>query len=119
MEPIEEEGKQHLTFTCPSRGLIGFRSAFATLTRGSGLMHRAFSCYGPYQGTLDRVRKGALVSMAGAQLACHPEPFMCACHTAYTLHAKHDPIRIVRIGHVLILSSARSALARRHPGCTS
>lgn len=75
MEPIEGEGKQHLTFTCPSRGLIGFRSAFATLTRGSGLMHRAFSCYGPYQGPLDRVRKGALVSMAGAPLACHPDLF--------------------------------------------
>lgn len=65
MEPIEGEGKQHLTFSAPSRGLIGFRSQFATLTRGSGLMHRAFAEYREYAGPLDRVRKGALVAMAG------------------------------------------------------
>jgi hypothetical protein len=41
-------------------------SQFATLTRGAGLMHRAFSQYRAYAGPLDRVRKGALVSMAGA-----------------------------------------------------
>lgn len=65
MEPVEGESKQHLSFAAPSRGLIGFRSQFATLTRGAGLMHRAFSEYRPYAGPLDRVRKGALVSMAG------------------------------------------------------
>ena len=26
MEPVEGEGKQHLNFAAPSRGLIGFRS---------------------------------------------------------------------------------------------
>lgn len=71
MEPMEGEGKQHLTFTCPSRGLIGFRSAYATLTRGSGLMHRAFSSYGPYQGHLDQLRKGAMVSMADGKTTLH------------------------------------------------
>lgn len=77
MEPMEGEGKQHLTFTCPSRGLIGFRSAFATLTRGSGLMHRAFSCYGPFQGAMDQLRKGAIVSMAGAALSfSNPRSFV-------------------------------------------
>jgi hypothetical protein len=30
-------------------------------------MHRAFSQYRAYAGPLDRVRKGALVSMAGAR----------------------------------------------------
>lgn len=65
---MEGEGKQQLSFTCPARGLIGFRSAFATLTRGSGLMHRAFSCYGPFQGAMDQLRKGAIVSMAGGPL---------------------------------------------------
>lgn len=62
---MEGEGKQKLVFLCPSRGLIGFRSAFATLTRGSGLMHRAFVEYGAFRGVADRVRKGVLVSMAG------------------------------------------------------
>ena len=46
---VQVEGKQKLVFECPSRGLIGFRAVFATLTRGSGIMHRAFSAYGPYR----------------------------------------------------------------------
>ena len=43
MLPLETEGKQRLVFECPSRGLIGFRSAFATITRGTGVLHRAFA----------------------------------------------------------------------------
>lgn len=61
---LEAEGKQRLTFNVPSRGLIGFRSAFATATRGSGLLHRAFLEYGAFRGALDRVRKGVLISTA-------------------------------------------------------
>jgi hypothetical protein len=34
-------------------------------------MHRAFSQYRAYAGPLDRIRKGALVSMAGAALRRH------------------------------------------------
>ncbi len=67
MTTLENEGKQRLAFLCPSRGLIGFRPAFATLTRGSGLMHRAFHEYGSFRGHMDRVRKGVLISMAGAR----------------------------------------------------
>ena len=65
MVPLNVVGKQRLVFEAPSRGLIGFRSAFATLTRGTGILHRAFSRYGPYRGPLDGVRKGVLISMAG------------------------------------------------------
>jgi hypothetical protein len=43
---------------------------FATLTRGAGLMHRAFLEYRAYAGPLDRIRRGALVSMAGAMPCC-------------------------------------------------
>lgn len=43
MQPLEHEGKQRLVFECPSRGLIGFRSAFAGITRGTGALHRAFA----------------------------------------------------------------------------
>ena len=50
MVPLNVAGKQRLVFEAPSRGLIGFRSAFATLTRGTGILHRAFSRYGPYKG---------------------------------------------------------------------
>ena len=67
MVPLGEgTNKQRLVFEAPSRGLIGFRSAFATLTRGTGILHRAFAAYGPYKGPMDGVRKGVLISMAGA-----------------------------------------------------
>ena len=67
MVPLADSaGRQRLVFEAPSRGLIGFRSAFATLTRGTGILHRAFAAYGRYRGAIDGVRKGALISTAGA-----------------------------------------------------
>ena len=48
------------------------RSLFATLTRGSGMLHRAFQTYGHYKGPLDKVRKGVLISMAGPLLLLQP-----------------------------------------------
>lgn len=35
--------RQRLVFEVPARGLIGFKSIFASITRGEGLMQRAFS----------------------------------------------------------------------------
>ncbi|KAI0492580.1 hypothetical protein KFK09_026853 [Dendrobium nobile] len=35
-------GRTRMSLTCPSRGLVGYRSVFSTDTRGSGFMHRAF-----------------------------------------------------------------------------
>jgi hypothetical protein len=43
MEPASDAGRQRLVFDAPSRGLIGFRAAFAAITRGSGTLNRAFS----------------------------------------------------------------------------
>ncbi len=85
MKPIEVEGKQRLTFVAPSRGLIGFRSLFATLTRGSGMLHRAFQSYGHYKGPLDKVRKGVLISMAGQALvnSCTFSAVPCAATATF------------------------------------
>jgi hypothetical protein len=46
MLPLEGEGRQRLVFEAPARGLIGFRAAFAAVTRGTGVLHRAFSRWG-------------------------------------------------------------------------
>ncbi|XP_050248422.1 uncharacterized protein LOC126695641 isoform X2 [Quercus robur] len=35
-------GRTRLSLTCPSRGLVGYRSVFSSDTRGTGFMHRAF-----------------------------------------------------------------------------
>ncbi|MCK5041550.1 MAG: translational GTPase TypA [Sphingomonadales bacterium] len=56
-------GKTKIVFSCPSRGLIGYLGEFLTDTRGTGLMHRAFSEYGPHQGPIRGRRHGVLISM--------------------------------------------------------
>ena len=55
-------GKSRITFKAPSRGLIGYQSQFLTDTRGTGLMNRLFSEYGPYKGDITGRRNGALIS---------------------------------------------------------
>ncbi|XP_042057204.1 50S ribosomal subunit assembly factor BipA-like [Salvia splendens] len=56
-------GRTRVCLTCPSRGLVGYRSVFNSDTRGTGFMHRAFLSYEKYRGPLGNVRKGVLVSM--------------------------------------------------------
>lgn len=60
----ESVGRTRLTFACPSRGLVGYRSVFNTETHGTGFMHRSFLNYTKFRGPLGNVRKGVLVSMA-------------------------------------------------------
>ncbi|MCO5571830.1 hypothetical protein L7F22_025578 [Adiantum nelumboides] len=67
----ESAGRTRLTFTCPSRGLVGYRSVFNTETHGTGFMHRAFLNYENYRGPLGNVRKGVLVSMAAGTITAH------------------------------------------------
>ncbi|XP_034701051.1 50S ribosomal subunit assembly factor BipA-like [Vitis riparia] len=43
MGPVAgSEGRTRISMTCPSRGLVGYRSVFSSDTRGTGFMHRAF-----------------------------------------------------------------------------
>lgn len=53
----------HLEFSAPTRGLIGYRSAFITNTKGEGVMVRSFDSYKPYVGPISRRKNGVLVSM--------------------------------------------------------
>ena len=58
-------GRVRLDYLIPTRGLIGFRSEFLTVTSGTGLIYHAFDRYGPrVAGDLGRRVNGALVSMA-------------------------------------------------------
>ncbi len=58
-----ENNQAHLEFSAPTRGLIGYRSAFITNTRGEGIMVRSFDEYKPYVGEITRRKNGVLVSM--------------------------------------------------------
>ncbi len=53
----------HLEFSAPTRGLIGYRSAFITNTKGEGIMIRSFEDYKPYVGDITGRKNGVLVSM--------------------------------------------------------
>ena len=56
-------GKTRLTFSAPSRGLIGYHGEFLSDTRGTGIMNRLFEKYGPYKGKIEGRQNGALISM--------------------------------------------------------
>jgi GTP-binding protein len=55
-------GKTRLTFTGPSRGLIGYHGEFLSDTRGTGIMNRLFSHYGPWKGAIPGRANGVLIS---------------------------------------------------------
>ena len=55
-------GNMHLEFHIPTKGLIGFRSAFLTATRGEGMMNTIFLGYEAWQGDITSTRNGALVA---------------------------------------------------------
>ena len=70
MEP-DGKGRIKLEFIAPSRGMIGFRSHFLTMTSGSGILTSIFDHYGPAKpGEVAKRQNGVLVSMtSGKSLA--------------------------------------------------
>ncbi|SEA14718.1 translational GTPase TypA [Microbulbifer marinus] len=86
MEP-DGKGRVRLTFIVPSRGMIGFRSQFLTLTSGSGIMTSIFDHYGPVKaGDVAKRINGVLVSMVKGKTL------------AYALYALQDRGRLF-LGH--------------------
>jgi GTP-binding protein len=64
MQP-DGKGRIRMDFVMPSRGLIGFRTEFMTLTSGTGLMYHTFSHYGDFKGgTIGLRNNGVLISNA-------------------------------------------------------
>ena len=55
-------GKTRITFSAPSRGLIGYHGEFLSDTRGTGIMNRLFEKYGPYKGAIEGRPVGVLIS---------------------------------------------------------
>jgi len=60
-------GKTRITFSAPSRGLIGYHGEFLSDTRGTGIMNRVYEKYGPYKGTIEGRSVGVLISMEQGQ----------------------------------------------------
>ncbi len=55
-------GKTRITFSAPSRGMIGYHGEFLSDTRGTGIMNRLFEKYGPHKGRIDGRKNGVLIS---------------------------------------------------------
>lgn len=57
------KGRVRLDYTIPSRGLIGFRTEFITVTSGTGLIYHTFSHYSPViPSEIGRHRNGVLIA---------------------------------------------------------
>ncbi|ODC04289.1 GTP-binding protein TypA [Terasakiispira papahanaumokuakeensis] len=66
------KGRVRLDFIIPSRGLIGFRGLFMTLTSGSGILTSIFDHYGPLaEGAMEHRNNGVLVSMAKGKVLAY------------------------------------------------
>jgi GTP-binding protein len=55
-------GKTRITFSAPSRGLIGYHGEFLSDTRGTGIMNRLYEKYGPHKGKIEGRKNGVLIS---------------------------------------------------------
>ena len=61
---MDGKGRVRLKFIIPTRGLIGFRSMFLSMTSGTGMMNHVFDHYGPVKmGDIGSRKNGVLVSM--------------------------------------------------------
>jgi GTP-binding protein len=71
LEFTQTSGRAKLRFQAPSRALIGLQSDFKSETRGTGVMHRVFDCYGPVVSGLNKPSRGALISSCDGQATAY------------------------------------------------
>ena len=64
-------GKTRITFSAPSRGLIGYHGEFLSDTRGTGIMNRLFEKYGPHKGKIDGRKNGVLISNGAGEAVAY------------------------------------------------
>ena len=57
-----DNGTTVLEYAIPTRGLIGFRSNYLTMTRGLGIISSLFDGYQPYKGEILGRTQGSLIS---------------------------------------------------------
>ncbi len=64
-------GKTRITFSAPSRGLIGYHGEFLSDTRGTGIMNRLFEKYGPFKGRIEGRKNGVLISNGNGEAVAY------------------------------------------------
>lgn len=62
MQP-DNKDRVRLEYVAPTRGLIGFHTAFLTLTSGTGILHHVFDHIGPMESTaVNKRQNGVLIA---------------------------------------------------------
>ena len=63
LQNMEDVGTySRITYTVPTRGLIGFRTDFINMTHGEGTLVQRLSDYEPWKGDIPQRENGALIS---------------------------------------------------------
>ncbi len=60
---VEHNGIVNLEFSVPTRGLLGFKSLFTTLTKGEGLLSSSFDSFEEFKGPIEKRAVGSMISM--------------------------------------------------------
>lgn len=57
-----EHGINKIEFLIPTRGIMGYRNEFLTMTRGLGIMTSVFHSFAPWKGTIPGRKRGVCIS---------------------------------------------------------
>ncbi len=63
----DPQGITHMDFLIPTRGIMGYRNDFLTMTRGLGIMTSVFDSYMPWKGEIPGRTRGVLISICAGK----------------------------------------------------
>ncbi len=58
----DNDDTTHIEYLIPSRGLLGFKSQFTSMTKGEGILSSVFDSYAPHKGEIERRDVGSMIS---------------------------------------------------------
>lgn len=64
---VDSHGQKKITFSVPTRGLLGYRNDFIVDTKGEGIMTSVFEAFKPYAGEISKTKYGSMISMANGK----------------------------------------------------
>ena len=64
---IGDDGICRLEFSIPSRGLIGYRGHFLTMTKGTGVLNTIYDDYALYKGDINYRQQGSLIAFEAGE----------------------------------------------------
>ena len=65
------DGRTRMEFRIPSRGLIGYRGHFLTMTKGTGILHAIYEDHAPYRGDIVFRKQGSLIAFEAGEAVAY------------------------------------------------